>query len=89
MGKKLTEENNKMSVSKAQKIANMLDAEYGFNMVAYQRSELEFMKNKLEEFLDLEVETEELEDTSDLSDDDDGNYDFMDEPPSQDEDESS
>lgn len=67
-----------MSLRKAQAIANVLEEELGFSLVSYQNSDLEFLKNKLEAFLELEIETEELEDPSDAfldaepSDDDGG-----------------
>jgi hypothetical protein len=69
-----------MSVKKAQEIANVLDRDLGFPLVAYQNNDLEFLKAKLEEFLDLEIETEELEEPDDLFDheiedeDSDDNY---------------
>jgi hypothetical protein len=58
------------SVKKAQKIANQLDEELGFSLTSYQRNDLDFLRNKLEEFLDLEVETEELSDPEELASDD-------------------
>jgi hypothetical protein len=72
-----------MSVKKAQQIANELEQELGFSLVSYQNADLEFMKNKIEEFLDLEIDTEELEDPDDaayledVSDDDDNIEDFV------------
>lgn len=51
-----------MSLKKAQTIANILEEELGFALTAYENSDLEFLKEKLEEFLALEIRTEELED---------------------------
>jgi hypothetical protein len=62
-----------MSVNKAQEIANVLDRNLGFSLTSYTNSDIEFLKTKLEEFLELEVETEELEepdDDRDMSEDD-------------------
>jgi hypothetical protein len=56
-----------MSVKKAQKIVNDVDSELGINFAGYQNSDLEFLKKKLEEFLDLEIDTEELEDAQEFA----------------------
>ena len=74
-----------MSIKKAQNIVNQVQDRLGISMVAYQNSELEWLKNQLEKFLDLEVETEELSDPddleamsdSDIGDDDDEDYDRL------------
>jgi len=65
------------NTKKAQKIVNEVDQELGIALVAYQNSELEFLRDKLEKFLDLGVDTEDLHDADDedfldedLSDDD-------------------
>ncbi len=64
---------------KAQKIVNEVDAELGIALVAYQNSELEYLRDQLNKFLDLDVDTEDLhdaddddflDDEEDLSDDD-------------------
>lgn len=57
-----------MSHREAQKIVNEVDAELGISLVAYQRHELEFLKNRLEEFLDLDVDVDELSDADDYRD---------------------
>jgi hypothetical protein len=49
-----------MSLNKAQRIVNQLYERYGIDMVAYQTDELSHLKEQLEEFLDLEVDTDEL-----------------------------
>ena len=64
-----------MSIKKAQNIVNQVQDRLGISMVAYQNNELEWLKNQLEEFLDLEIETEELSDPDDLYDDDIGDDD--------------
>lgn len=58
-----------MSIKKAQEIANVLDRELGFSLTSYQNNDVEFLKTKLEEFLDLEVSTDELEEPDDSFDD--------------------
>ena len=57
-----------MSVKKAQAIANLLDDELGFSLVSYQNHDLELLKSKLEEFLLLGIETDELHDPDDIAD---------------------
>lgn len=57
-----------MSKSKAQKIVNQVDDEFGISLVMYQNSELEALKDKIEEFLELNVPTEELADADDRRD---------------------
>ena len=57
-----------MSLKKAQEIANVLDRELGFSLTAYQVADLEFLKTKLETFLALEVDTEDLEEPDDSFD---------------------
>jgi len=59
-----------MSVKKAQSIVNEVEDRLGITLVSFQNSEIEWLKAQLEEFLDLEIETDELEDPEDLSDDD-------------------
>lgn len=54
-----------MSLKKAQTIANVLDRDLGFSLASYQNTDLEFLKVKLEEFLKLDVDTEELEESDD------------------------
>jgi len=60
-----------MSLKKAQNIANHIEAELGICIAAYQITELEFLKSKLEEFLDLDIPTEELEESELMSEFDD------------------
>lgn len=55
-----------MSNSKAQKIVNEVQDRLGVSLVSYQNSDLEFLKERLEAFLDLEVDTEELTDPEDI-----------------------
>lgn len=57
-----------MSLKKAQAIANVLDRDLGFSLASYQNTDLEFLKTKLEEFLKLDVDTEELEESDDALD---------------------
>ena len=60
-----------MSVRKAQSIVNEVDGNMGISLVAFRLDELEYLKSKLEEFLELEIDTDELQDsetTSDLED---------------------
>jgi hypothetical protein len=63
------------SIKKAQKIANMLEEEFGFFMVQYTNNDLETLKNKLDEFLLLDVDTEDLEDPEDADAEDELNFD--------------
>lgn len=65
---------------KAQHIVNEVDYKLNLSLVGYENSELEFLKNKLQEFLDLEVSTDELVDAEeaylleeDLEDDEEVN----------------
>jgi hypothetical protein len=63
-----------MSVKKAQAIVNEVQDRLGFSLVSCQTNELEWLKDKLETFLDLEIETDELSDPDDfagLEDDED------------------
>ena len=54
-----------MSVKKAQGIVNEVDNRLGITLVSYQNNEIEWLKSQLEEFLDLEIETDELSDPED------------------------
>ena len=58
-----------MSIKKAQSIANQLYARYGLDLVAYQNDEITQLKDQLEEFVELEVDTDELEVPEDCADD--------------------
>lgn len=65
---------------KAQHIVNEVDYKLNLSLVGYENSELELLKNKLQEFLDLEVSTDELVDAEeaylleeDLEDDEEVN----------------
>ena len=49
-----------MSFKKAQGIVNELYYKYGVDILAYQNNEISDLKNSLEEFIDLEVDTDEL-----------------------------
>jgi hypothetical protein len=53
------------NVKKAQKIVNEVDHELGISLVAYEISELEFLKAKIDAILDLEVDMDELHDADD------------------------
>jgi len=61
------------NLKKAQRIVNEVDAELGIALVAYQNSELEFLRDKLVKFLNLDVSTDDLHDAddSDFLDDED------------------
>ena len=59
-----------MSIKKAQKIVYELDEELGIFLTQYQRSELEYLKSKLEEFLDLEIDMDDLQDADDYEPED-------------------
>jgi len=54
-----------MSLKKAQKIVNELDDKFGINALGYQNSELEIIKDMLDNFLELGVETEDLQEPED------------------------
>lgn len=54
-----------MSIKKAQKIANLIESELSINLTSFTNQELELLKSRLEEFLELEVETDELSDPED------------------------
>jgi hypothetical protein len=54
-----------MSVKKAQGIVNEIENRLGVSLVSYQNNEIEWLKSQLEEFLDLEIETDELSDPED------------------------
>lgn len=58
-----------MSIKKAQKIVKDVYEELDINLVAFQVSNLQFLKDKLEDFLEQEVETEDLADPDEPSDD--------------------
>lgn len=63
-----------MSMKKAQGIANQIADRIGLSLVSFTNDELEWLKNELEEFLDLEVETGELCDPEDQEFSLDGNF---------------
>ena len=63
-----------MSVKKAQNIVNEVEDRMGIALVSFQNNELEWLKDRLEKFLDLEIETDELSDPEDLEFDSDDNY---------------
>lgn len=67
-----------MSLKKAQTIANVLDRDLGFSLASYQNTDLEFLKTKIEEFLALEVDTEDLEEPDDSLDQEWDSDDFTD-----------
>ena len=58
-----------MSVKKAQSIVNEVQDRLGITLVSFQNNEIEWLKAQLEDFLDLEIETDELEDADDVGDD--------------------
>lgn len=49
-----------MSFKKAQGIVNELYHKYGIDILAYQNDEISDLKNSLEEFVELGVDTDEL-----------------------------
>jgi hypothetical protein len=53
------------NIKKAQNIINQVDKELGISLVAYEISELELLKNKIEALLDLHVDMDELHDADD------------------------
>jgi hypothetical protein len=57
-----------MSKKKAQTVVNKFYDEFGVSLVAYQLGELNHMKELLDEFLEQEVETEDLADPDDQRD---------------------
>ena len=59
-----------MSVKQAQKIVNHVDDEFGITLVAYTNAEIEAIRNRLSEFLELEVSTDDLTDPEDSDLDD-------------------
>jgi len=75
------------NLKKAQKIVNQVDGELGIALVAYTNSELEYLRNQLNKFLDLEVETDDLHDADDddLLDDVDDEDELSDDAPYDDE----
>jgi len=58
-----------MSVKKAQKIVKDVYDELDINLVSFQVSDIQFLKDKLEDFLEQEVETEDLADPDEPNDD--------------------
>jgi len=54
-----------MPIKDAQKIVNRVHDRMSMSLVTYQRDELAWLKDQLENFLDTEVETEELSDPDD------------------------
>ena len=62
-----------INLKKAQKIVNEVDGELGISLVAYEISELEFLRSKIDALLDLGVEMDDLHDADDddLFDDED------------------
>lgn len=54
-----------MSVNKAQRIVNEINERMGISLVSYQNHELHWLKSQIDDFLDLEIETEELQDPED------------------------
>ena len=57
-----------MSIKKAQKIVNDIHSELDINLVQFEISDLQFLKTKLEDFLEQEVEIENLADPSEPDD---------------------
>jgi hypothetical protein len=55
-----------MSLKKAQNIANQVQDRLGISLTSLQNNEVEWLKNQLDTFLDLEIETDELSDPDDL-----------------------
>jgi hypothetical protein len=61
---------DKMSVKKAQSIVNEVEGHLGITLVAFNNDEIEWLKSKLEEFLDLEINTDDLQDPEDCEQED-------------------
>lgn len=55
-----------MSIKKAQNIVNQVEDRMGISLVSYQNNEVEWLKEQLEDFLNLEIETDDLSDPDDL-----------------------
>ena len=68
-----------MSVKEAQGIVNQIEERTGISLVSFNNGELEWLKDQLEEFLDLEIDTDELMDPSDVECEDSDAYGSMDE----------
>jgi hypothetical protein len=69
-----------MSIKKAQKIVNELEEKFGFLTLSYQNSELEVIKDLLDKFLELDIETEDLDDPEECCDHDKDDVDEEDSP---------
>lgn len=54
-----------MSIKKAQNIVNQVEDRLGISLVSYENHDLEWLKDKLESFLELEIATDELSDPQD------------------------
>ena len=59
-----------MSVKRAQTIANELYTRYGVDITNLQNEDISDFRDKLEEFVELEVDTAELSTPDDIADDD-------------------
>lgn len=71
-----------MSIKKAQSITNAVYDRAGISLTSFQTNEIEWLKDQLETFLELEVDTEELSDPADLDfegSDEDACLDYADE----------
>jgi hypothetical protein len=59
-----------MSTKKAQNIVNEVHRELGFSLTIYNNVDLEYLRSKLEDLLEQDVDMEELNDPADVSSDD-------------------
>jgi hypothetical protein len=55
-----------MSITTAQHIVDQVYTELGVDLAAYQNHDLQWLKDQLETFLELDVETEELSPAAEL-----------------------
>lgn len=53
------------NLKKAQKIVNDIDSELGISLVAYEVAELELLRDKITDLLELEVDVDLLHDADD------------------------
>lgn len=60
-----------MSFKKAQTIVNQVEDKLGIVLTSYEHSELVYLRNQLNKFLELEVAPEDLDDPSESDLDDD------------------
>ena len=56
---------NSMFLRRAQVIADQIDRDFGISIDAYGNQDLERLRNKLDEFLELDISTDDLDAISD------------------------